>query len=74
MRVDNAVVKLIFRVGHWQRAAAARRGDDHERGDVPGWVFVTMMSAGLVAVLWGVAGDALTDLLETALAGVIPGP
>ena len=36
-----------------------RRGPRRdERGDVPGWVLVTVMTAGLVTVLWGVAGDA----------------
>ena len=34
--------------------------DDRERGDVPGWVLVTLMTAGLVVLLWGVAGPALT--------------
>jgi hypothetical protein len=38
-----------------------------ERGDVPGWVLVTVMSAGVVAVLYGVAKDELTDMLRSAL-------
>ena len=29
--------------------------DRDERGDVPGWVLVTVMTAGLVAIIWGVA-------------------
>jgi len=28
-----------------------------ERGDVPGWVMITLMTAGLVAVLWIVADE-----------------
>jgi hypothetical protein len=27
------------------------RGEDHERGDVPGWVMVTLMSAILVVAI-----------------------
>ncbi len=27
-----------------------------ERGDVPGWVLITVMTAGLVAALWAIAG------------------
>ena len=27
-----------------------------ERGDVPGWVLITLMTAGLVIVIWGLAG------------------
>jgi len=41
-----------------------------ERGDVPGWVLVTVMTAGLVAVIWGVAEDQLRDLLRNALNSV----
>ena len=26
-----------------------------ERGDVPGWVLITLMTAALVVLIWGVA-------------------
>lgn len=38
-----------------------------ERGDVPGWVLVTLMTAGLVAALWAVAEGQLTALFSDAL-------
>jgi hypothetical protein len=41
-----------------------------DRGDVPGWVLITMMTAGLVVLLWGVAGPALTGLFNQAIASV----
>lgn len=41
-----------------------------ERGDVPGWVMITVMSAGLVAVLSAVAGPQLRDMLTQALSAV----
>jgi len=41
-----------------------------ERGDVPGWVLITVMSAGLVAALWAVAGPQLAGMLRDALASV----
>ena len=41
-----------------------------ERGDVPGWVLITVMSAGLVATLWAVAGPALSGMLRDALGSV----
>lgn len=41
--------------------------DDRDRGDVPGWVLVTLMTAGLVLALWAVAGPALTDLFQQAI-------
>ena len=45
---------------------------DRERGDVPGWVLVTLMTAGLVSVLWFVAGEALQDLFVESVRGVSP--
>lgn len=41
-----------------------------ERGDVPGWVMITVMTAGLVAIIAAVAGPRLRDLLEQALSAV----
>ncbi len=38
-----------------------------DRGDVPGWVLITVMTAGLVAIIYGVARDELRDLLRSAL-------
>ena len=32
-----------------------------------GWVLVTLMTAGLVVVIWAVAGPALTSLFEQAI-------
>ncbi len=49
-------------------ARAACRGRD--RGDVPGWVLVTIMTAGLVTALWLVADDKLSQLFSDALDGV----
>ncbi|MFJ6534429.1 hypothetical protein [Microbacterium sp. NPDC091662] len=40
---------------------------DDEAGDVPGWVLVTLMTAGLVVLIWAVAGPALTSLFEQAI-------
>ena len=41
-----------------------------ERGDVPGWVLITVMTAGLVVLIWGVAGDQLERMLRNALSSV----
>jgi hypothetical protein len=43
-----------------------------DRGDVPGWVLITVMTAGLVMALWYVAGPKLQELLEAALDSVNP--
>jgi hypothetical protein len=42
----------------------------NERGDVPGWVLITVMSAGLVAGLWAIAGSQLSTMLRDALSSV----
>ncbi len=41
-----------------------------DRGDVPGWVLITVMSAGLVAGLWTIADAQLAALLTSALDSV----
>ena len=41
-----------------------RRG---ERGDVPGWVLITLMTALIVAALLAIARPRLTDMLNKAL-------
>lgn len=50
--------------------ALVRRRPRDERGDVPGWVLVTVMTAGLVMVIWGVAEGQLRSMLTSALASV----
>lgn len=42
--------------------------DDPERGDVPGWVMITMMSAVLVAAILAIAQPALTKMFNDAIA------
>lgn len=44
-----------------------------DRGDVPGWVLVTVMTVGLVTAIWLVADDQLTSVLNRAI-GSIAGP
>jgi hypothetical protein len=41
-----------------------------DRGDIPGWVLITIMTAGLVTLIWGVANTELKNILETALNSV----
>ena len=38
-----------------------------ERGDVPGWVLITLMTAGLVIIIWGLAGPALSNVFQQAI-------
>lgn len=47
-----------------------RRATNRERGDVPGWVLITLMTAGLVTILWKLAGDQLSALFTQAISSV----
>lgn len=49
------------------RAALRRSDGDRERGDVPGWVLITLMTAALVVLIWGVASDRLVEIFNRAM-------
>lgn len=55
-RMDQMFVNLQIRV--WARS---------DRGDVPGWVLVVLMTAGLVTGIWTVAAPRLNTLLRNSL-------
>ncbi|SFN49713.1 hypothetical protein [Mycetocola miduiensis] len=52
----------------WHRSLSMRVRDDN--GDVPGWVLITLMTAGLVVMIWALAGPALSSIFEQAIARV----
>ena len=47
-----------------------RLGGSRDRGDVPGWVLITIMTAGLVTALWAIAGPQLGQLFSDAISNV----
>lgn len=51
------------------RRLAIRLCDD--RGDVPGWVLITLMTAGLVVIIWALAGPALSGVFQQAIERVV---
>ncbi|MFN2488811.1 MAG: hypothetical protein ABR529_03545 [Actinomycetota bacterium] len=40
---------------------------DGERGDVPGWVLIVLMTSALVVAIWSVARGRLVAIVQTAL-------
>jgi len=46
------------------------RGSLDDRGDVPGWVLVAVMTAGLVTAIWLVADEQLTGVLDRAISSI----
>ncbi len=67
--LTGAVVLVLAMVADRFRASFARAVTS-DRGDVPGWVLVTVMTAGLVTGLWMIADDQLTALLSKAINSV----
>lgn len=63
----NPVLLLLLLT---DRLAERVRGHDRERGDVPGWVLITIMTAGIVTVLWAFAAPTLQNILDSALSAV----
>jgi hypothetical protein len=58
--------------GHVVVSRLQRRAGDRERerGDVPGWVLITLMTAGLVTLLWSLAATQMTELFNKAMNSV----
>jgi hypothetical protein len=42
-----------------------------DRGDVPGWVLITIMTAGLVVAIWALAAPALGTVFDQAIDRVV---
>lgn len=60
----NITHQLYIRLSSWLENVSS------ERGDVPGWVLVTVMTAGLVTAIWLIADDQLTQVLNRAISSV----
>ena len=65
-RFTTTVLRRVSDLGSRLRAWSA----ESERGDVPGWVLITIMTAGIVAALWLVAEPLLTGLFTSAVNSV----
>jgi len=64
-----AVLAVLFTV-MLARLRTVTGGEDRERGDVPGWVMITLMSAVLVAGILAIAKPALEGLFNDAMSQV----
>ncbi|YAL82466.1 hypothetical protein ACMYYO_11085 [Dermacoccaceae bacterium W4C1] len=63
MNVTDRVLRAVVQ-------ARVRLQQRPDQGDVPGWVLITLMTAGIVTVLWSVAGPALSNMFKSAIDGV----
>jgi hypothetical protein len=70
MRIADRIGLMVIGMGLWvgthtmDLAGSIKR---NERGDVPGWVMITLMSALLVAALLAIAGPRLEELFNQAI-------
>lgn len=74
-RIESARKTLLLRVrglGSRPHPTAGEAVRD-DRGDVPGWVLVTLMTAGLVTLLWQTAGPLLQTMFTSAMSKVSGG-
>ncbi len=66
--------QIVSSIANVQRAFIHRMHmaipDRNDRGDVPGWVLVAVMTAGLVTAIWLIADDALTSVFDRAMTSV----
>lgn len=63
----HAITRSLIRAQLAAQDLVDASGRRRERGDVPGWVLITLMTAGLVAVIWTVAEDQLQTLFRDAM-------
>lgn len=67
MSITRTLSARLQVAAHLLVARGQRRA---ERGDVPGWVLITLMTAGLVTALWVVAKGQLLGMFQSALSSV----
>jgi hypothetical protein len=52
---------------HFKERVRKSYSDHNERGDVPGWVLVVLMTTGLVTAIWTIAAPRLSTILRNSL-------
>ncbi|MFM6847656.1 MAG: hypothetical protein ACKOVB_00945 [Terrabacter sp.] len=66
----NRIIATESRARAAVAAVVHRIAGPRDRGDVPGWVLITIMTAGLVTALWAIAGPQLGQLFSDAISDV----
>ena len=59
--------RIRFRYNELQSQVIWPKVPEGERGDVPGWVLVVLMTTGLVTALWTIAAPRLSTILKNSL-------
>ena len=71
-RTASSSRSFVERGQSWliRRSLVMRDAMQADRGDVPGWVLITVMTAGLVTALWLVADGQLKSIFTHSVNGV----
>jgi hypothetical protein len=59
-------IEISIRVSDFKNSRFYRALSD-DRGDVPGWVLVVLMTTGLVTAIWTIAAPRLSAILKNSL-------
>jgi len=62
-------LKIGIKLSQWYKRLLEKTEQilSSERGDVPGWVLVVLMTTGLVTAIWTIAAPRLTSILKNSL-------
>ena len=70
VRIGEFSINLTFKIQENFRKLSKTRAFkaiSDQRGDVPGWVLVVLMTTGLVTAIWTIAAPRLTAILRNSL-------
>ena len=72
--IENASIKIALNIVRAQSLIKRKINETKfisavrdERGDVPGWVVVVLMTTGLVTAIWTIASPRLSAILKNSL-------
>ena len=72
--LENASIKVALNIFRAQSLLKRKANESKlvkslsdERGDVPGWVLVVLMTTGLVTAIWTIASPRLSAILKNSL-------
>lgn len=64
VRIQTSIQQMRIR---FRERLMVSNSEGSERGDVPGWVLVVLMTTGLVTAIWMIAAPRLTAILRNSL-------
>ena len=72
--IEDASIKIALNLFRTQSLVKRKLNESKfvaelrdERGDVPGWVLVVLMTTGLVTAIWTIASPRLSAILKNSL-------